>query len=159
MKRKIIKALLASVCLLSSTNISAHDITVKNTDGVSIYYNFTNDSTELTVTRRGSAYNCYSGNVVIPESVIYNGNTYSVTTIGEEAFFESSHLISVSIPNSVTTIGDHAFYLCSSLTLVTIPNSVTFIGDGAFGHCGSLASVTIPNNVTFIGGGAFAYCI
>ncbi len=39
-------------------------------------------------------------------------------------------LTSVTIPNSVTSIGDEAFYDCTSLTNVTIPNSVTSIGDG-----------------------------
>ena len=37
-----------------------YDIEVKNADGVTIYYNFINDSTELEVTNG----NGYSGNVV-----------------------------------------------------------------------------------------------
>ena len=97
---------------------------------------------------------------IIPSTVTYQGTDYSVTSIGNSAFYNSnfSSLTSVTIPNSVTSIGDYAFVLCSSLTSVTIPNSVTSIGVGAFLDCSSLTSVTIPNSVTSIGGSAFSGC-
>ena len=69
----------------------------------------------------------YFGDVVIPETVDYEGTEYSVTSIGEWAFYYCSSLTSVTIPNSVTTIGNYAFNECTSLTSVTIPNSVTTI--------------------------------
>ena len=50
---------------------------------------------------------------VIPPTVTYNGTTYSVTSIGDWAFYECSHLTSIEIPNSVTSIGSSAFYNCS----------------------------------------------
>ena len=77
-------------------------------------------------------YNNYvSGDIDIPQRVIHNSTTYSVTSIGNYAFYNCSGVTSVTIPNSVTSIGDKAFYNCS-LTSVTIPNSVTSIGDYAF---------------------------
>lgn len=82
----------------------------------------------------------------------------SVTSIGNDAFFECSDLISIEIPNSVTSIGDNAFGECSSLTSVEIPNSVTSIGDYAFSGCSGLTSVEIPNSVTLIGQGTFSQC-
>ena len=82
----------------------------------------------------------------------------SVTSIDKDAFCFCSSLTSVTIPDSVTSIGDRAFLGCTSLTSVTIPDSVTSIGEFTFYNCKSLTSVTIPDSVTSIGVGAFASC-
>ncbi len=87
-------------------------------------------------------------------AVIQNG----VTSIGDRAFGECSHLKSVTIPNSVTSIGNYAFIGLRGLESITIPNSVTSIGEGAFVSCESLTSIIIPNGVTSIGYGAFSWC-
>ena len=71
----------------------------------------------------------YSGDIVIPAYVNYDGKTYNVTSID------------VTIPNSVTSIGYLAFWDCSGLTSITIPNSVTSIGDAAFRYCSSLTTI------------------
>ena len=76
--------------------------------------------------------NKYTGNVVIPSSVNYNGLEYSVTSIGNGAFSNCSGLTSITIPNSVTSIGYAAFYDCTNLTSITIPQSVVSIGATAF---------------------------
>ncbi len=102
-------------------------------------------------------YNGYSGDIVVPESVTYNGASYRVTSIGNSAFCICDYLTSVTIPNSVTSIGSYAFSKCSTLTSVTIPNGLTFISDHAFSECG-LTSVNIPNSVTSIGEYAFSAC-
>ena len=82
----------------------------------------------------------------------------TVTSIGDQAFYNCTSLTSVTIPDSVTSIGDRAFYNCKSLTSVTIPGSVTSIDKDAFCFCRSLTSVTIPDSVTSIGRHAFSYC-
>ena len=159
MKKQVLFTILA---MLVSVSAFSHDIEVANADGVTIYYNYTNDGTELAVTYRGSSYSSYSneyqGSVVIPEEVTYMNRTRKVTSIGGWAFYECSRLTSVTIPNSVTSIGGSAFSSCSGLTSVTIPNSVTSIGNYAFSGCSGLTSVTIPNSVTSIGSAAFYYC-
>ena len=100
----------------------------------------------------------YSDSVVIPETVVHNGATYSVTSIGDMAFYYCQGLRSIEIPNSVTSIGGYAFYYCSGLTSIDIPNSVTSIGEHAFCNCYRLTNVVIPNSVTTIGEYAFQSC-
>ena len=155
---KRIKHLFTALLLLLSVAVNAHDFEV---DG--IYYNITDESNKtVAVTYRGSSYseysNEYTGKVVIPESVTYNGDTYSVTSIGGSAFYGCTGLTSVAIPNSVTSIGGSAFYGCSGLTSIEIPNSVTSIGSCAFYKCSKLTSIEIPNSVTSIGDDAFSGC-
>ena len=91
----------------------------------------------------------YSGNIVIPSEITYNNVTYSVTSIGNNAFNGCSKLTSITIPNSVTSIGDNAFNGCSKLTSITIPNSVTSIGRFAFDYCNNLKTVINFSNLTF----------
>ena len=100
----------------------------------------------------------YTGDVVIPAVVEYEGRIYNVTSIGAFAFRECAELTSVVIPNSVTKINEGSFSFCNMLANVEVPNSVTYIGPGAFYYCLSLRSFEIPNSVTFIDGYAFAYC-
>ena len=138
--------------LVATAVLWAEDFSV---DG--IYYNYLGGN-NVAVTYKGSNGNSYSGEVTIPASVTYNGTTYSVTSIGDWAFYKCSSLTSLTIPNSVTSIGEYAFYDCSSLTAVTIPNSVTSIGDYAFEYCSKLTSITIPNSVISIGDYAFSNC-
>ena len=82
----------------------------------------------------------------------------TVTSIGDQAFYNCTSLTSVTIPDSVTSIGDRAFRYCISLTSVTIPDSVTSIGEEAFYGCWDLTRLTIPGSVTSIDKDAFCFC-
>ena len=125
--------------MLSTLTASAYDAQV---DG--IYYNLNADTKKAEVTQRAKGKR-YSGDIVIPASVTYDGVSYSVTSIENRAFENSYSLTSVIIPNSVTSIGEDAFYQCSGLTSVTIPSSVTTIGSEAFSECTSLTDVHITD--------------
>ena len=126
MKTKLF--LLMAAVLFACSTAKAYDAVI---DG--IYYNFNGDEAE--VTYKNDSYQSYNGDIAIPESVVYNEKTYSVTSIGYCAFYRCSGLTSVTIPNSVTSIGNFAFRDCYGLTSVTIPNSVTSIGRDAFEYC------------------------
>jgi hypothetical protein len=108
------------------------------------------NATDVEVTGRASRNT--ATDIVIPSTVSDGTTTYSVTTIGDDAFYGNA-LTSVTIGNSVTTIGESAFY-GNALTSVIIPDSVTTIGDYAF-QVNALTSVVIPDSVTTIGDGAF----
>lgn len=153
--KHLIKTVILALATLLPTIVTAHNFEV---DG--IYYNIKGN--EATVTYKGSSYDQYSdrytGDLTIPATVTYNGNTYTVTDVGIYAFYKCNNLTSVTIPESVISINSVAFGYCSSLTSVTIPNSVTFIGSFAFEYCNQLTSITIPNSVTEIGWSAFVGC-
>ena len=131
---------------MAGSSATAHDIEVANSDGKIIYYKKNSDGKSLTVTYKGTYYNDYSheysGEIVIPKTVTYSGQTYSVASIASDAFYDCSGLTSVTIPNSVTSIDTGAFYACSGLTSVTIGNSVTFIGENAFFGCTKITKIT-----------------
>ena len=124
---------------------------VANADPVEIngiYYNLVSKLKQAEVTKHPSH---YFDNVIIPNTVTFENEIYSVTSIEAYAFRDCIFLQSITIPNSVTSIGECAFFRCSALTSVTIGNSVTSIGDCTFYDCTILTSVTIGNSVTSIG--------
>ena len=141
MKHKIFLSLVAVLL----TALSAQSYDFKSGD---LYYNTTSGTT-VEVTYQSGSTN-YQGltTATIPETVTYDGTTYSVTSIGESAFDGCSSLTSITIPNSVMSIEDLAFLDCFSLTSVTIPNSVTRIGEGAFWGCSSLTSIVVESGNT-----------
>lgn len=106
----------------------------------------------------GSILSIYSGDMVIPEEIEYNGDTYTVTGIYNDAFNRAYDLTSISLPKTILGIGQYAFAECKSLTSITIPESVTTIADFAFSDCTGLTSVTIPSSVTNLGKQTFRRC-
>ena len=138
---KTIKQLLITIAvLLCSATMYAYDFEV---DG--IYYNITS-ATDFTAEVTNGDY-CMV-DVIIPSTVSYNGEIYTVASIGEEAFFGCTDLISIEIPNSVTFIENGAFNECSSLTSIYIPNSVISIGNYTFNNCTSLKELYIEDGDT-----------
>ena len=124
------------------------------------------------------------GSATIPATITdKEGYTYTVTSIGDNAFSEHFFIRSVELPNTIISIGKSAFYKIKNFTYINIPNSVKSIGDkafmdcaklstvdvgrnstltsigsNAFNGCSSLRSFYIPNSVESIGAGAFRYC-
>lgn len=144
--RSVLLVLLLSVVGLTKA-FATYDFSAVCETGQTLYYNITdatNHYVELTCPGSNS-WNGFAkptGNIILPENVQYNGVNYTVTSIGNYAFYYCQGLTdSLTIPNPVTTIGNYAFYYCSGLTSVTIGNSVTSIGDVAFNACDGLNAV------------------
>ncbi|MBQ6071306.1 MAG: leucine-rich repeat domain-containing protein [Bacteroidales bacterium] len=95
--------------------------------GHTLVYQILNGKAQVTRLNSNDSGCIVTGFLIIPDTVTYNGHSYLVTAIGNEAFRGCSLLSGFSIPNSVTSIGNEAFKNCSSLTNITIPNSVTSI--------------------------------
>jgi len=149
--------LLISIFLLNASSLFAYDFSSVNSNGDTIYYNITSAVSPFTVSVTNKVYNTYSGNIIIPSTVINNSITYSVNAIENYAFEACSGLTSVTFPNSLVSIGDEAFAFCSALTSVNFPSSLRTIGILAFSHSG-LTSVTIPDSVTSISMYGFSSC-
>lgn len=100
----------------------------------------------------------YKGDITIPQTINYNGNTFTVTKIEMQAFSECNLITSIKIPETVHTIGRNAFQNCTSLTSINLPTNFYTIAARTFYGCSSLTSITLPENVTNIGMYAFAEC-
>ena len=167
------KALRAAlfVLLLSvvgMTKMYAYDFSAVCETGQTLYYNITdavNHHVELTYPGTYDYFYSWSGftkptgNIILPESVQYEGNTYTVTSIGMSTFYDCWDLTGMKIPNTVVSIGDYAFYNCRNITgSLVIPDGVTRIPPYAFAHCSSLRSLVIPSSVVSIRSHAFYGC-
>ena len=125
-----------------------------------LYYNITSDTIPYTVEvthRFASSGGYYSTTVSIPSNVNYDGKTYSVTSIGDSAFYSCTSLQYIYLPNTINRIGSSSFNRCTSFYSISIPTSVTSIGENAFQQC-KLTSIFLPNSVTKIGKSAFYMC-
>ncbi|MDR0604902.1 MAG: leucine-rich repeat domain-containing protein [Bacteroidales bacterium] len=121
--------------LCFANKATAQSFSVENKDGVMIYYEITSTTIPLTVTvtnnddiypkyyRYDNNDDNYKGDVFIPALVIYQNQTYMVTSIEESAFMDCTGLISINIPHSVTEIRNEAFSACNNLIRIDVEAS------------------------------------
>lgn len=100
----------------------------------------------------------FNGKAKIAANIVFNGSSYEVLGIKENAFRDCADLTMVVIPNSVTEIGYAAFDGCVGLKSAVISNKVSSIGIDAFRGCRGLTSLKIPDGVTTISHSSFAGC-
>lgn len=101
----------------------------------------------------------YVGDVTIPETIQFNGVTYKVVGIGEDAFYECPDMKSISLPNSITYVSKQAFRLCGGLNSISLPDNITTIGEAAFLDCDNIRSIKLPNKLKEIRNEAFGGCV
>ncbi len=96
------------------------------------------------------------GEIIIPQTVVYNGATYTVTEIAMGAFKDCKKITSVNLPETVEVIGTDAFSSCTSLINIVIPNNVDSIGSRAFYGCKSLTYINLPYSLSSLESSTFS---
>ena len=188
MRPKRLISLLVAVCMmitmlpLSAVTAFAADTSTDPEDSYKGYkYAYTVNDGNATITKfLGPVDSTNNGSYDIEIPAELGG--YTVTGIGNRAFYGCADLTEVTIPQSVTSIGERAFAACRNLNSLTINDAatsigsraftecplkttlslgkkITTIGDHAFYDCRILNNVTIPQSVTSIGDHAFGECI
>ncbi len=71
----------------------------------------------------------------------------TVTSIGIQAFFRCSQLLSITLPPRLSTIELMAFEGCKHLHTICIPQTVISIGYRAFAHCNELRSIELKHQI------------
>lgn len=169
MKTNKLKSIMLLIGIFFSVGMSAFEV-----DGIAYEITSNTDMTVQVISKSGG----YSGDVVIPEEIIYNDKKYTVTAIKSAStsslgvFYNNTEMTSISLPKTLTSIGLFAFSGCTGLTSVVISDlsawcRVSFSGfDGnplyyakhlyMNGH--EVKELIIPNDVTCIGNSSFSGC-
>lgn len=98
----------------------------------------------------------YSGDIVIPEKVVYNDASYTVVGIEEQAFRGSS-ITSLIMPNTITTIGKSCFCYCYNLNPVILSENISELPSESFYEC-AIKSIDFPEGLKTIREKAFKRC-
>lgn len=147
----------ATDLLTGATISSSCNVGVKRPDKYTLNYQYDADNLTATVTSISVSedlVNCID--VVVPEYVEQGGRRYTVTAIGDRAFYHCRALTSLTLPVSITSIGDHAVASCSFMTSVTMGDLVTSIGRSAFEFSYSIKSLRLSKSLKDIGEYAFS---
>lgn len=171
-----LKHLLAGVVALTACAAPAWELTSGG-----IYYSRIDgaDHEMAVVPAREWGESLYSGDVVVPETVYFEGENYRVTMMADSAFWQSA-VTAVQLPNSITRIGRAALAQCDQLTSVTlplgltrlsnnmlagsaitalaVPEGVQVVGRDALRDCAQLHSLYLPASLKLIGEGALRDC-
>ncbi|MBE6318511.1 MAG: leucine-rich repeat domain-containing protein [Bacteroidales bacterium] len=149
-------------------------------DSVRLYYSINPDGATVSVTQGPATYNF--GSAEIPETVTYEGKTYTVTEIANSAFAKS-RINTIIMPNTITIIYDAAFgessvvnvtfskglkKICksafggSNIREAILPEGLetieeyAFVGkSGGYHYIGQMKSVVLPTSLKYIGNDAF----
>jgi hypothetical protein len=142
-----VRRLMAALgCIAMVTAVQAANITV---DGINYTTASGNKATvaKYTIIKETATTSAdtlfYTGDIVIPEKISYEGTEYTVVGTAANAFVDCKNLTSLSLPATCVTIGRNCFKGCSSLTASPIPMTATSVGSGVFNGCTSLQEVTI----------------
>ena len=130
--------------ILATTSLFADKVKVGD-----LYYNLNSYDMTAEVTYEKMDIDNYAGltSVEIPAAVSSGGMTYTITSVGEWAFYFANDLVSATIGNNVLTIKKRALSDCLSLQTIVIGDKVTTIEEMAFTGDTSLTTVTFGENL------------
>lgn len=117
---------------------SAHAATAKEATIENVKYDLSEEKKTAVI---ADAKNMAIEAVEIPESIQYENESYTITGIGDHAFYKNAVITEVKLPNSITSLGKYAFGSCTQLKSVTIPASVETLEEGAFYACANIESI------------------
>ena len=155
------KIYLSFLLVLLPLFVSADPVEI---DGICYIFNLSSKVAEVTQNPF-----IYTGNVVIPKTITYEGVSYEVTSIGTRAFYNCKNLTSVTIPSSVEIIRSDAFSDCAKLNSVHITDieawiKIIFVSNPLvlahhlFLNGEEIKDLIIPSSVTSIGDNTFIGC-
>ena len=172
---RIIKLSVMLLALMMPAAAIAEEVYDFKVDG--IYYKILENGNEVSVTYKNYYYSShmsyyesdYTGNVVIPATVTFNGKTFQVTEIGDHAFYLNEAVTNITIPSSVKTIDWDAFTDCSGLSRVSITDLAAWCNmdirsnplpyaQHLYLNNTEVTDLTIPDNVTIIKDNTFQHC-
>lgn len=133
-------------------SLNAYDVVVDD-----LCYDLNNETKTATFVQDESYVYQYLGDIVIPEKIIVNGTEYTVTAIGDYAFFYTKGITSLKMPETIEKIGTYAFCY-SIIPELTIPSKVKVIEPYTFSDCNDLKVINLPEGLEEIKTGAFYAC-
>ena len=136
MNTKIVTILMVIAAAISScTKLNSGDSFNQISDGIE--YNFEVIVSKMTYVRLTpvSAPTGVKGDIKLPAKAEYDGVTYTVTQIGQQAFRDYTGITSVTLPETLSQIESEAFAGCTSLQSINTPQPLSVIGEYAFDGC------------------------
>lgn len=160
--------LIASLIILSlySFGRDYYDFSAVCETGQTLYYKIIYGTDhEVRLTYPGGLNDPYQGfeepqgEIILPETVMYEGQTYTVTAIDNNTFRGCANLTgTLIIPSAVKTIGTLAFSNCSGFTQLVLPDAMEILGHSTFSDCSGLTEIIFPSALQVIESHAFSDC-
>lgn len=145
----------------ASKGQSSSEFEVNNDMGIPIRYVLLSEAERKVAVTGGKKFYDKVKELTIPETVNYNGTTYTVTEIGEKALgsvtWGGCKVERIVLPSSIKKIGNEAFAFCLKLNSINLPEGLIEIGRRSFCATRALSKLYIPNSVRLIGDNAFMW--
>lgn len=152
---KHIKTTLSLIVLLASSfTLNAEGVSAFTKKGIS--YTIL-DKEKLTVAIAPSTLPKGTEVLEIPQTVKISGKSYTVTTIGQNAF-KGADITEIVLPATVTEIEDYSFANCLYLNKLVFPEHHVNVAKSAFLGCTSLSDVTFGDGWSVLDLSPFASC-